>query len=307
MKTCRILVLNYNGISLLEKFLPSVIEAAAESRYDCKVTVLDNASQDGSASYVRERFPGVDVYEAAENKVLCSYNQALLDCAEDIAILLNNDIQPEKGFVDPLIEPFLKESDVFFTATHGDCPTACWRWGILSAELDDQGYTDRIKKPGVSFSAGIAAFDRDKFNLLGGYDELYLPGRYEDVDLCFRGWKKGWRGIYVPASRKYHVGGASFEKAFTPKETQAMVFRNGILFMIKNITNFFFMARFVIGTLVKVLASIILFRWQFVFGFWGALRRFPQALEARKKAKLHFQISDREVLNLVNGVGKPKK
>ncbi len=299
MKTCRILVLNYNGLQLLKDFLPSVVEAASESKYDCKVTVLDNASRDGSAEFVRAQFPGVDVYEAAENKVLCSYNEALRAYPEDIAILLNNDIKPEKGFVDPLVEPFLKDPNVFFTASHGDCPLVRRRWGILSAELGGPAYTDRLEKTGPSFSAGIAAFDRQKFNLLGGYDELYLPGRYEDVDLCYRGWKKGWLGVYVPQSRKFHVGGASFEKAFTPKETQAMVFRNGILFMAKNITDPVLLAEFILLTLAKTLACLLLFRWHFVSGFWGAVQRFPRALAARKKAKLSFHRSDREVLSQV--------
>ena len=302
MKTCRILILNYNGLSLLKKFLPSVVEAAAESCYDCKVTVLDNASHDGSIEYVRAQFPQVDIYEAAKNKVLCSYNEALLHYQEDIAVLLNNDIKPEKNFIDPLVEPFLNDSSVFFTASHGDCPVVRVHWGIFSGELEGEDYLRKLERQGVSFSAGIGAFDRKKFNQLGGYDELYLPGRYEDVDLCYRGWKNGWRGVYVPQSRKYHVGGASFEKAFTPKETQAMVFRNGILFMAKNLTDPVFYAEFVILTLAKTAASAVLFRWHFVFGFWDALRRLPQAMASRKKAKLNFRISDRDVLKQARAV-----
>ncbi len=289
-KSCRILILNYNGLSLLKDFLPSVIAAAAESRHDCKVTVLDNASHDGSVEFVRNGFPQVDVYES-ENKVLCSYNSALRHYTEDIAILLNNDIKPEKGFVDPLIEPFLNDASVFFTASHGDCPVVRTRWGILSGELEGPEYAARIEKPGISFSAGIGAFDREKFNLLDGYDELYLPGRYEDVDLCYRGWKKGWRGVYVPQSKKYHVGGASFEKAFTPRETQAMVFRNGILFMAKNITDPAMYAQFLFLTVIKTLASTL------VSGFFDAVRRFPRAMEARRKARAHFQVSDKAILN----------
>lgn len=300
IKTVRILVLNYNGLSLLKEYLDPVISAAEESRHSCKVTVLDNASVDGSVEFVKKYFPKADVYIAKENKVLCSYNEALKFYTEDIMILLNNDIRPEDGFVDPLIEPLLHDPSVFFTASHGDCPKVAQRWGILSAELDFPGYLEKCEKPGFSFSAGIGAFDREKFNQLGGYDELYLPGRYEDVDLCFRGWKKGWKGVYVPASRKYHVGGASFEKAFNATQTQAMVFRNGILFMAKNITDPILYAEFILLTILKTLGSLLVLRLYFVKGFWGALRRMPAAARARKQAKVNFERSDREVLRAVN-------
>jgi GT2 family glycosyltransferase len=294
--TCRIIVLNFNRRDLLERFMPSVVRAAAKSRFLCKVSVLDNASSDDSVHFLKKQFPTVQATVAAENKVLCSYNEAAKKAGEDILIFLNNDIETEEGFVDPLIEPFLKDPNVFFVATHGDCPAVSRRWGILSAQLGDAGYARRMQKPGMSFSAGVGAFDRKKFLELGGYDELYLPGRYEDVDLCYRGWKRGWKGLYAPESRKMHLGGASFEKTFDEKQTQALVFRNGILFMVKNVTDPAWMAQFWILTFLRLIVSALSLRWHYIDGFFEAMRRLPRAREAGKNIRSQFLISDRTVL-----------
>lgn len=295
-----LVILNYRGRLLLERFIPSWIRSAEKSSYPCRVTVLDNGPEDGSETFVRSRYPGVAWVGAPENKVLCSYNAFAQAAAEDILILLNNDIETEEGFVDPLVEPFLKDPDVFFVATHGDLPIVRRRWGIFSAELDYAGYAERIEHGGAPFSAGIGAFDRKKFLELGGYDELFLPGRYEDVDLCYRGWKKGWIGVYAPQSRKKHLGGVSFNKAFTPDETQAMVFRNGILFMTKNITDPFFFILFVLGTFARVVFCALTLRKPYLEGFAAALGCLGRARRSRKEAQRHFTLSDRQVLKKVS-------
>ncbi len=107
-----IIILNYNGRDLLQECLPSIVDSSHVSRYPCKVTVIDNVSIDGSVEFVRANFPDVDVIEAKENRVLCSYNDVLRTIKDDIVILLNNDIKISNNFVDPLVELF-KEEDVF--------------------------------------------------------------------------------------------------------------------------------------------------------------------------------------------------
>ncbi len=302
--TCRLIVLQYNRRDLLERFLPSIVRAAERSQYSCKVTVLDNCSPDDSADYVKSNFPQVDLYVSKENKVLCSFNEYVSKCAEEIVVLLNNDMELDPDFVDPLIEPFLKDPEVAFVATEGDRPIAHLHFGIISAIIDYPGHAILNQKAGPSFSAGVAAFDRIKYCELGGYDQLYLPGRYEDVDLCYRAWKRGWKGMYQPASKKEHVGGASFDKAFNHHETQTMVYRNAILFTVKNITDPFLLFQFFIGIPVRLLGSLFLGKWFIWSGFFQSFARLPQALQKRRAVKKQAVRSDREVIGIVNQAQK---
>ncbi len=110
-----IIILNYNGKNLLAECLPSIVEASHVSRYSCKVTVIDNVSIDESVKFVMVDFPDINVIEAKENLVLCSYNEGLRSINEDIVILLNNDIKVSNNFIDPLVELF-KDKDVFLVS-----------------------------------------------------------------------------------------------------------------------------------------------------------------------------------------------
>jgi len=297
---CRIIVLNYNGKDLLERFLPSVIRSAKASAYPCAVSVLDNCSTDGSAEFLKENFPEVEIFGAVENKVLCSYNDMIREVREDIVILLNSDMEIEPGFVTPLVEVFQQQPDAFFAAGYGDRSIPKFHWGMLGASFSYSDYEQAKERRGFTLSAGVAAFDRKKFLELGGYDELYLPGIYEDVDLCYRGWKKGWRGYYEPASRKFHLGSASFKKRFSSIEIQKMAYRNSLLFMAKNISDPFLIFQMILILPLRLVSALLLgklFIWQGVF---EALKKLSLALRARKEVRKSFIKKDREIIEFLS-------
>src|SRR5262245_60796647 len=87
-----VFVLNYNGRALLEVCLPSICRAAAASRHACRVCVIDNSSTDDSLAFLRRHFPQVEVI-SQPNRGLCSFNAVLAECAEPVAVLLNNDVK----------------------------------------------------------------------------------------------------------------------------------------------------------------------------------------------------------------------
>ena len=308
--TVNIIILNYNGRDLLVECLPSIVEASHTSKYSCKVTVIDNVSIDDSVEFVRANFSDVEVVEAEENLVLCSYNDVIKSLDDDIVILLNNDLKLDKYFVDPLVSVFSNQKDVFFVASRGysfdgvdyegDRAIAKIRWGILAPETRFKGHEKFITKNGYTISAGIAAFDRKKFIELGGYDDMYLPGRYEDVDLCFRGWKRGWKGIYQPESIQFHMGCVSFKKNFKQREIDNIVFRNSILFTVKNITSIRLWVQFLFFLFLRLGYFLICGKWVFFVSFYEALRRLPLALERRKKIKRLFFVKDLDILKKVN-------
>ena len=133
--------------------------------------------------------------------------------------------------------------------------------------------------------------------------DLYRPGRYEDVDLCFRAWKKGWNGYYVPASDQHHEGGTSFGRVFGSEETKSMVFRNAHLFMVKNIRDPFWLARCFFFLFIKFFIGLLLPKYRFMAkGARNFLVRLPQAIAKRKEQKKEkFVRTDREVVAMLTG------
>lgn len=109
---CSVLILNYNGKSLLREYLPSVISEAQESKYGCEVVVVDNQSLDDSVEFVKANYPGVKIIRTDQNLFLISYNDALRQIESPYVILLNNDIRPARGFIDSILD-YLKTPGVF--------------------------------------------------------------------------------------------------------------------------------------------------------------------------------------------------
>lgn len=303
-----IAVLNYNGKALLEECLPSIMDAAKTSRHNVTVTVLDNCSTDDSVGFVRQKFPGVKIYAAKENKVYCSYNEFFANIDDDIVVILNSDIKVDKNFLDPLVDNF-KDKDVFFVSSRmyffdgktyqGDKSKAIIRYGVICADTRFKGYENSIMEKGFTFSTGNGAFDRKKFLELDGFDEIYLPGRYEDVDFCFRGWKAGFKGIYEPKSIIFHKGYASFKAAFSDKEIQGTVFRNSLLFMWKNVTDNKLKAQLFFWLPIRLVFFIITGRFYFINALWEAFKRVRKIKNWKAGLSSAGKLTDREVISMV--------
>ena len=221
-----LVVLNHNGRKLLAECLPSVVRAAEVSRHDCRVAVIDNSSTDESIDWLAHESAGRDLQRP--NEGLCSYNQVLTELPGPAAVLLNNDIRLAEGCVDPLVDPLLTpqqagDRPIFATSplcwlfdgqTYEGLKTGVgWRWGLVQATAHFPGYENNYQTPGLTASAGCAlAVDRAKFLELGGFDPLYLPGRLEDLDFCFRGYQAGYQARLVPTAVAYHRGAASLAR-----------------------------------------------------------------------------------------------
>lgn len=310
--TVRILSLNYNGRDLLRKYLPGLLAAARKSSYRCAVTVIDNRSTDDSLRVLRAEFPDVDVYEAPENRVLCSYNDAALRYTEDILVFMNNDIRVEPEFVDPLVKPFERDGAVFFVtprcysmtdgAYEGNRTQARIQRGLFWASSKFEGYEAGIDRAGWTFQGGFGAVDRAKFLQLGGYDDLYLPGRLEDADLCFRAQKRGWKCLYEPGSIVHHEGGTSFHRKFGRQGTLEINWRNTFLFMFKNLSDSGYWARFIFWLPVRLAYSLITLRPEVFIGFVRAIPHLRGALRRRRTLKRSGGLSgvpDREIFSRV--------
>lgn len=290
-------VLNYNGRPLMEECLPSVIRAAEASRYPCDVMVIDNGSHDDSLAWLSEHCPSVQVV-SRPNRGLVSFNEVVAGLPGRVAVLLNNDIRLEPDCIERLAAPILERADpdCFFTAPRcwlfdgktleGFKTAVRWRWGLIQATGRFPGCEAAAELPGETASAGAAlAVDRQRFALLGGFDPLYLPGRLEDLDWCYRGFQAGWVGRYVPEARCYHRGAASFGPALGEAGCYRLALRNTLLFQWKNLRRPASIVRLLSALPVRLAYDCCRAAWTarpYRFAFTRALREavtlLPQAL-----------------------------
>jgi GT2 family glycosyltransferase len=282
-----ILVLNFNGKDLLKKFLPSVCAAAERSSHDCAVYVVDNVSTDGSAAFIKEEFPDVTLIRSPKNRVLFSYNDVVNRLDSDIVIFLNNDIKVKDDFVDPLVGHF-SDAAVFFAAPcvlnmdgtfNGGRSYFRFKWGIVKSEVD----FGACKEPGQTHMISCGAFRRDMFVKLGGFDEMYSPGIWEDADLCYAGLKKGYKGVYEPLSVIWHDESTTFKRVYGTRRKNVLAHRNMFLFLLKNLHDKRLFVEFLLCLPARLLHSAMFGRAELAEGFFRAVPKITEATSLRRR------------------------
>lgn len=280
-----ILVLNYNGKDLLERFLPSVCAAAKKSSNNCKVWVIDNVSTDNSPEFVKNNFPEINFINAKANRVLFSYNDIVKGLDSDIVIFLNNDIKVKEDFVDYMAGHF-NDDKVFFAAPcvlnmdgtfNGGKSHFEFKFGVIKSVVEADSYINA----GTTQMISCGAFRRELFVKFGGFDDLYYPGIWEDADICYRGLKSGYKGVYEPRSVIWHDESTTFKKVYGNKEKMILAHRNMFLFLWKNITDIKMMITHLAMLIPAVAGAIIKNNMEFVVGFFKALSRLNEAVKKR--------------------------
>ncbi|MBM3476685.1 MAG: glycosyltransferase family 2 protein [Armatimonadetes bacterium] len=300
-----VLLPNYAGRELLERYLPSVVAAAAT--VEAPVVIVDDASPDDSVAFLNSTFPSVRVLALAENVGFArAVNHGVGEIPADTIVLLNTDVEPDPGFVPPLLRA-LEEPEVFAAVPRlrrplegGVAESAIageFRRGLFRLHfLGDEPFACHATPSPTLYPVGAAvAFRRDVFLRLGGLDPLYRPYYWEDADLGYRAWKAGYQVLCVPDSLADHHAGVI--RATQPGGRIALAQdAHRFLFTWKNVHDPWWTLSHCALLGPHVLASLCTGRWGFVRGLIAALGRLPEALRARQAARRAATVSDREVL-----------
>lgn len=242
-----IVILNWNGKALLEQFLPSVIQYSENA----DIYVADNASTDGSVSYVSKHFHQINIIQNTVNGGYAKgYNDALKHINADVFCLLNSDVEVTKNWLSPIAATFIKDSktaiiqpklldynrkDYFEYA--GAAGGFIDKYGypycrgriFNTIEKDNGQYNDTSD---IFWASGACLFIRSNvFKALNGFDESFFA-HMEEIDLCWRAKNLGYTIKYVGNSAVYHVGGATLSNT-NPKKTY-LNFRNSLFTLTKN-------------------------------------------------------------------------
>ncbi|WP_420399824.1 glycosyltransferase family 2 protein [Flagellimonas sp.] len=243
-----VVILNWNGKTLLEKFLPAVMAHSENA----SIHVVDNASEDDSVQFLRENYPSVQVIVNDTNGGFAKgYNDGLKYVDADIFCLLNSDVEVTPNWLEPVMEVFktrpeaaivqpkildLKRPEYFEYA--GAAGGFIDRLGypfcrgrIFQALEKDLGQYNDIKE--VFWATGACMFIKSEvFRNLGGFDEDYFAHQ-EEIDLCWRAKNQGHQVLYVGHSHVFHLGGSTL-KNMDPKKT-FLNFRNSLYSITKNL------------------------------------------------------------------------
>jgi len=279
-----IVIPNWNGEELLKKNLPAVLKTGAD-----EVIVVDDGSTDGSREYIKQLTSCELRIKTIFNKknlgFVASVNKGVKAAKGEIVVLLNNDVVPEEKFLKPLEEDF-KDPKVFAVSL-GE-PQWSWAKGKWIRGFIEHEPGGKTKAPHISFwaSGGSGAFRKEIWEKLGGMDELYHPFYWEDVDLSYRAWKRGYKVIWDPRAVVYHKHEGTISR-FSKKYVNLIAERNRLLFIWKNITSPKMILEHKFWLIKKLLINP---------GYWQpflmALVKFPFVLKQKLKEYREEKVKD---------------
>ena len=249
MEKVKVVILNWNGRTYLERFLPSVVEHTP----GVPVVVADNGSTDDSVPFLRERFPQVEIVSLERNYGFAEgYDRALDRIESEYFLLLNSDIEVPEGWLDPLVEVLDRDEKTAAVAPKirsFDRPDRFEYAGASGGFIDFLGYPfcrgrilDSIETDcgqyddprEVFWASGACMLVRSRvFRMLGGFDADFFA-HMEEIDFCWRAQLAGYAIRVEPRSHVFHVGGGTL-----PNDNPQKIylnFRNNLCMLFKNLS-----------------------------------------------------------------------
>ena len=307
MKKISVVILNWNGVGMLQKFLPKVVEYSASQ--DVEVCVADNGSTDESLTWLKTHCPDVRLIVLDQNYGFAEgYNRALQQVQAEYVVLLNSDVEVTPHWLDPLVEYMDAHPEVVacqpkirseLQKTYFEYAGAAGgyldkygypfcRGRVFETVEEDKGQYDTVQS--VFWATGASLFIRLKdYQEVGGLDGRFFA-HMEEVDLCWRLRSRGRQLVCIPDSVIYHVGGGTLNKE-NPRKA-FLNFRNNLLMLYKNLPE---------KELRKVLFIRGILDWvaALVFLLKGERKTAAAVLRARKEFKrIRSDFEDSRVENM---------
>ncbi|ATL45491.1 glycosyltransferase family 2 protein [Elizabethkingia sp. HX WHF] len=300
-----IAILNWNGKSWLEKFLPNVIANSQSA----EVYVIDNASTDDSVAYISTHFPSVKIVINQQNHGFAGgYNEGLKQIHADIYCLLNSDVEVTPEWLVPVAALFEKNPDIaaiqpkvldynrknffeFAGAGGGLIDNLGYpycRGRVFENVEEDKGqYNDETE---IFWASGCCLFIRSEdFWKQNGFDARFFAHQ-EEIDLCWRLKNSGRKIYYTGKSTIYHVGGGTLQKQ-NPRKTYLNI-RNNLSMMLKNLPSDKLYLIFIRLCLDGVAGIYFMFKhgfshtWAVIKAHFGFYAQLPGTLKLRQQNQI---------------------
>jgi GT2 family glycosyltransferase len=298
-----VVILNWNGLDYLKKFLGVTVNLSASP--GTIIFIADNGSTDGSADWVENSFPSVKLIRLDKNYGFAAgYNIALQHIDAEYFILLNSDIEVTPGWTEPLISFMEDNPDT------ASCQPKILSWhnrnffehaGAAGGYIDKYGFPfcrGRIfskverdsgqydSRKDIFWSSGACMIVRaEAWKKCSGFDPDFFA-HMEEIDLCWRFHKAGFRVCFLSESVVYHVGGGVLPY-HSPFKTY-LNFRNNLFLLYKNLPERTLYTTLFIRRLIDGLAVILFVatgKFEHVRSVWKAHMDYNKSIIALKRKR----------------------
>lgn len=207
-----IIIINYNGKSYLEKCLESI----KKIKYDnLEIIVVDNNSTDGTMEFLVQNYPSIITLKLDKNYGFAKPNNVAAKIAKgDFLLFLNNDTEVTPNFLTELVQVLVGNDQIgicqsLLLKPNGEIDSSGDFIDTIGVVYNSKEPIDKIRE--ISSARGASMIIRKELFLdLEGFDEQFFVS-FEDVDLGWRTWIKGYKVVINPKSVVYHHGGKTHD------------------------------------------------------------------------------------------------
>jgi len=286
---------------LMDFCLPALLEEAGD-RHD--IIVVDDAGTDSTTEYVRAHYPAVKVIRLERNQGFAGAVRAGLAASNTpLFALINDDAQVRPGFLETMLLHF-DQPDVF---------AVCSRIDLVDGSQVETGrvmpaFSGILEphhiaptQPGPILYAGGASsiFHRARFDALGGFETLYHPFYWEDIELGYRAWRRGWRSLFAPEASVLHLRRATIGPRFGDAYADQTFLKNALLFVWKNLRDRELLTQHFVYVCARLVREIPSGVSMMAGAVLRALPLLPVALLRRWRAHHRGDLTDRDILSLL--------
>jgi len=292
-----IVILNFNGLKYLKALLKECLDSVLKTDYpNLEILFVDNGSTDGSSDFVRKNYsPNIKIVQNRRNLGFAEgFNTGIRATKGKYIALLSNDMTVDPKWIQETVKFMEKEHSVGIT---GFKRLMFGKTNVLDGiggNLDLAGYV-RVVGKGVplqytkkydrviydlDYIGGAMVLRREMLKKIGLFDADYIVFS-EDIDLCCRARKDGYKLAYVPTAIIWHVGQATFNAMdSTNSYSDYMSNRSRIRF---NIIHFSIprLLVSVISDLEWFTVSNLIFKRSLLEAYWWNLKNIPTTIKKR--------------------------
>lgn len=313
--TLAVIILNWNGRSVMERFLPSVVANTRGAEVD--VIVADNGSTDDSVDWLKTNYPDLRLILFNKNYGFAEgYDRTIRMVDAKYTLLLNSDVEttpgwwqplltfmedhPEAGAVQPKILSYKNKGYFEHAGAAGGLLDALGypycRGRVMGNVEEDRGQYDSPSAVKVAWASGAAMLVRTKaYKEAGGLDPLFFA-HMEEIDLCWRMMLAGYQVYALMTSAVYHLGGGAL--AYGNPHKTYLNFRNNLLMLHKNLPR----CRGRKILLKRRLADTLGFFFFLAKGKWGDARAVLKAhRDFRRMRKNYTSLPERDIMKEIPG------
>ncbi len=267
----------------------------------CEIIIVDDASGEGIDKELK-KFKQVKYLKNLKNQGFGqSVNKGVMAARHEYVMLLNSDVRLKNDSYKKAHKLLNQDNALFAVSFAQRQPddsivgknTIFFKSGLIQ----HRAAYDKAFSPNAWAEGGASMLKKSYFKKLGGFENLYSPFYWEDIDLSYQAYKNGWQIIFDPEIEVDHKHESTIGAYFDKKAVMVVSYRNQFTFMWLNITDRLLLLLHMLSIPYLLLYHLSKGDRAFFIGFYQALSRKSEVKRVRKIRAQGSIVPDRKILN----------